>query len=71
MQSINREMRDSVENIFSEVDKPFRFTLLDQLCGYRWSDGYDDFPDKGFELVLIDLFENEHIIDLNFKKINE
>lgn len=63
-----RENREAIENISSNVDVPFKFTLVDQFAGIRWSDGYDDFPKEGFKLKIIDLFNQEYEIDLDFEK---
>lgn len=59
--------RESVEEIASNVDIPYKFTLLDQFTGTCWSDGYDDFPKDGFSLKIVDFFDNTYHLKLDLK----
>lgn len=65
--SDEKRKRESVEEIASNVDIPYKFTLLEQFTGIRWPDGYDDFPEEGFSLRIVDFFDNTYHLELDFK----
>ena len=41
-----------IYNIESQKDMPFWYTLTDQFDGYRFSEGYEDFPSDGVTLLI-------------------
>lgn len=61
--------RHCVEEIASNVDVPYNFTLMDIFVGNRYPDGYEDFPEEGFCLKIIDFFDNKYNIPLEVKRI--
>ena len=61
--------REAVEEIASNVDVPYKLTLMDQYTGTRWSDGYDKFPQDGFSLKIVDFFDNTYHLKLDFEMV--
>ena len=66
MTTTNKDHMKEIYNIESQKDIPFRFTLTEQFDGYRFSEGYDDFPSDGVILKITDFFGNEYVKVLNF-----
>lgn len=69
--SDENKKRKAVEEIASNVDIPYKLTLMEQYTGTRWSDGYDDFPPDGFSLKIIDFYDNVYHLKLNFEIVIE
>ena len=51
------------------MDVPYNFTLMDIFVGNLYPDGYEDFPEEGFCLKIIDFFDNKYNIPLEVKRI--
>lgn len=66
---IESKQKASIEEIVSNVDIPYNFTIMGIFHGNRWPDGYDDFPETGFSIKIVDLFDNAYDVELNLEEI--